>query len=122
MKHLDIIAKSETNTPRPHWKFLNYGDALPSQDVIKRTHSDCGNHVLRPGHPDRNWEYIYKETIQGSRWFSQRYVPELTVLGEWRVFVIGGDIISVVHTIYNGDSQTWRWEMVHSYYTLEELR
>jgi hypothetical protein len=71
---------------------------------------------------DRNWDYIERETIPGSLWIAQSYVPELAILGEWRVFVIGGDIVSVVHTVYKEETQIWNWEMVELYYTLDELR
>jgi hypothetical protein len=122
LTNLDIVAGSETNSPRPSWMLLRRGDPIPTNTIIKRTNSDCGNHVLRPTSQDRNWEYIEKETIPGSRWISQSYIPELAILGEWRVFVIGGDVVSVVHTVYNEENETWNWEMVELYYTLKELK
>jgi hypothetical protein len=120
--NLDVVAMSETSTPRPSWTLLRREEPIPETSVIKRTHSDCGAHVLRPGSMDRNWDYIERETIPGSLWIAQSYVPELAILGEWRVFVIGGDIVSVVHTVYKQKTELWNWEMVEVYYTLEELR
>jgi hypothetical protein len=121
MEHLDLIAQTKTYTCRPQWRILEDGDELSSEDVLKRTHSDCGSHVLKPGNPLRNWDYLRRETILGSVWLSQEYIPHLHRLGEWRVLIIGGEIIHTVHTIYDEDEETWSWETARTFYSLREL-
>jgi hypothetical protein len=46
----------------------------------------------------------------------------LAKLGEWRVFLVGGVIVYTVHTLKNQDRNTWSWDIVNTFYTLEELR
>jgi hypothetical protein len=121
ISHLDIIAKMYTHTPRPSWKILKHGEEIPEGTVIKRSHSDCGDHVLRPDSPLRNWNYLDSETIPGSIWFSQEYIPQLDYMGEWRAFIVGGRITYVVHTRYNKSKRTWSWEPADTYYSLDEF-
>lgn len=108
-------------TMRPQWYILRNGNTISPNHVIKRTHSDCGNHVLKPGNPRRYWDYLAQHQIPGSVWFSQEYIKELDVLGEWRVFIIGGNIVYIVHTKRHKNGSTWKWEPVHSFYSLKEL-
>jgi hypothetical protein len=121
MKNLDLVAKIRTNTDRPKWRILKDGDRLSHDLIIKRTHSDCGSHVLKPGNILRDWEYLRNETIPGSVWIAQTYVPHLCELGEWRVIIVGGEIIYIVHTDYDEDGDVWSWEPVRTYYSLKEL-
>ena len=52
----------------------------------------------------------------------QSFVEPLVRLGEWRVFLIGGKVVYMVHTVKNRDRNTWSWDIVNTYYTLEELK
>jgi hypothetical protein len=52
---------------------------------------------------------------------AQTYVETLKKRGEWRVFVIGGQIAYTVHTLRNREKKTWSWDVVRTYYSLEEL-
>jgi hypothetical protein len=122
ISHLDIIA-TKTSTLRPRTILLKNGNSIPKNAVIKRSHSDCGHHVLLPNNKGRNWESLNQHPkIPGAVWMAQTYVPTLRSLGEWRVFIVGGQTIYTVHTKYNEDKSTWSWEPVHDFYSLEELR
>ena len=120
--HLDIIAGTITHTFRPATKQLIPGDPIPANAVIKRSHSDCGQHVIMPDESGRDWESINQMPhVPDAIWFAQVYVPTLRTLGEWRVFIIGGHPAFVVHTRYNTDKSVWIRELVDTYYLLEEI-
>jgi hypothetical protein len=122
IRHLDFIA-SITSSLRPVTKFLNPGDLIPNLAVLKRSHSDCGEHVIMPGQPGRDWSSLNNHpSIRGAAWFAQAHVPTLQTHGEWRVFIIGGKPIYVVHTKYNDEKKTWSWERTEGFYSLEEYR
>jgi hypothetical protein len=122
ISHLDIIA-AKTSSLRPKTILLKDGDSFPKDAVIKRSHSDCGHHVLLPNNKGRNWESLNQHPkIPGAVWMAQTYVPTLQSLGEWRVFIVGGQAVYTVHTKYNEEKSTWFWEPVDDFYSLEELR
>lgn len=117
------VALNVTHTIRPQAKLLNDGDQFPPNIVLKRTHSDTGHHVLLPGDAKRNWEYMRNNCeVPGSRWFGQTYIEPLSKMGEWRVFLVGGKVVYTVHTLYNKESKSWKWDIVSSFYTLDELK
>lgn len=123
IQNLDIIASRQTNSTRPVTREMAVHDRIPDDIVLKRTHSDSGIHVLLPGDPNRTWEYMRAHSeIPRCRWFGQTYVETLHRLGEWRVFLVGGRIIYTVHTFQNSARETWKWDMVREYYSLQELR
>jgi len=40
----------------------------------------------------RNWEYLRSQLdVPCARWMAQSYVEPLDRLGEWRVFLVGGE-------------------------------
>jgi hypothetical protein len=118
--HLDIIA-SKNSFLRPTTKFLEFGDIIPNNTVVKRSHSDCGEHVFMPTDNGRDWTTFSKyPKIPGSVWFAQSHIPTLRKLGEWRVIIIGGQPVYTVHTRYNEEKSTWSWEVVDSFYSLKE--
>jgi hypothetical protein len=123
IQSLESIAEEITKSCRPQSRVLTPGEALPSRAVLKRSHSDCGGHVLFPDQPGRTWDEMrsFSPHIRAV-WFAQMLVPELERFGEWRVFIIGGKPIYVVHTRYNKQTAGWLWEPVDSYYSLRELR
>jgi hypothetical protein len=119
--HLDIIA-SQNSFLRPTTKFLKFGDDIPKSTVVKRSHSDCGEHVLMPEDDGRNWHsFSQYPKIPGSVWFAQSHISTLRKHGEWRVIIIGGQPVYTVHTKYNEAKSTWSWEVVDSFYSLEEI-
>jgi hypothetical protein len=123
MKNLDFIAATVTNTKRPVTRILDVNQQIPDSIVIKRTHSDSGNHVLFPGNPLINREYLLSQlNIPGAVWFGQSYIPTLRHLGEWRVFIIGGQIIDIAHTRIHHETGCWKWERATRFWSLEELR
>jgi hypothetical protein len=68
----------------------------------------------------RTWPYLISQAPAGEIWMAQQHMPLLPKFGEWRVFVVGGRIIQVVHTyrVGNGD---WLGCPVKAYWSLEEL-
>ena len=121
---LDFIAQERTKTARPKTRLLMDGETILNAMVLKRTHSDAGQHVILPLDINRrNWDYLRSQLdVPGSRWMAQSFVEPLVKLGEWRVFLIGGKPVYMVHTLKNRDQNTWSWDVVHTYYTLEELK
>jgi len=81
---------------------------LSMQTVIaKRTHSFGGMHVRYPAHnvPASDPEGL---------WFSQQFIPTLQDGGELRAFVLGGEMVYVVHSkilgggsLEHGVSDSW---------------
>jgi hypothetical protein len=123
LSNLDTIALTITKTLRPKTKTLCHGDNIPDNTVIKRSHSDCGLHVFKPGDTGRNWESFDKLTqVPGATWISQTFIPALAKLGEWRVFIIGGEITCTVHTRYDPEKGIWSYDFVDAFYSLRELR
>lgn len=120
---LDLIAQERTKTARPKTRLLIDGEAIRDAMVLKRTHSDAGEHVLIPSNVvKRNWDYLRSQLdVPNSKWMAQTYVETLVKLGEWRTFIIGGRIVYTVHTLKNREKGTWSWDMVRTYYTLEEF-
>lgn len=52
---------------------------------------------------------------------AQEYVQSLHEIGEWRVFVVGGKIISVIHT-FKKSNGGWGGIPTNSFLTLDEIR
>ena len=119
--HLQIIAQN-TRRYTPRAALLVPGEVIPPDAVLKRSHSECGTHVLLPSaKPElRTWEHLTSNATDGTFWMMQEYVPSLEWLGEWRVLVVGGKIIAVMHTIKlrNGE---WVGRPVHAFRSLEEV-
>jgi len=51
----------------------------------------------------------------------QTYVELLSKRGQWRVFMIGGQIVYIIHTLHNPGKRTWAWDVVQTYYSLDKL-
>jgi hypothetical protein len=123
-EHLDLIAWSTTKTARLKWERLTAGEPIKRSGVIKRSHSDSGQHVfIREKKDDAtNWEYLAeKMKVPGCCWMWQAYSDPLKRLGEWRVIIVGGEIYCVVHTLHHPSKNIWGAEVVSHWYTLEEL-
>ncbi|KAF8425023.1 hypothetical protein L210DRAFT_865476 [Boletus edulis BED1] len=99
---LDRIA-AEQGWPRPRTTRLTVDQPLPIDTVLKRTHSDCGADVILPEKElasRRTWQFLKERTTSREQvWISQEFVPTLRSLGEWRVYLVGGRIVNVMHTI-----------------------
>ena len=108
---------------RPESKVLRDGDPIPKDAVLKRTHSDCGHHVIMPSDDvDRTWDILNDDlNIPGSVWIAQALIPTLRKLGEWKVIIIGRQPLYTVHAKYNEVKATWSWEPVESFYSLAEF-
>jgi glutathione synthase/RimK-type ligase-like ATP-grasp enzyme len=103
---------------------VDVGDFDISRVVLKRTHSDMGQHVILPqdGREKYTREYVEGHSeIPGCIWLIQSYVDTLAALGEWRVFIIGGQIVYIVHTRRNRTKGSSMAQTPINYYTLEEL-
>ena len=121
---LDLVAQERTKTARPRTRLLVDGERIVNAMVLKRTHSDAGEHVVVPSDVyRRNWDYLCGHLdVPGSRWMVQSFVEPLARLGEWRVFLVGGELVYTVHMLKNRDRNTWSWDVANTFYTLEELR
>jgi glutathione synthase/RimK-type ligase-like ATP-grasp enzyme len=122
---LDFVAARRTFSARPRTRPLVDGETISDRVVLKRTHSDMGQHVLLPRDKQdrRNWDYLRLSTdVPGCFWLAQTYINTLATLGEWRVFLIAGQIVYTVHTVYNQVKETWTWDVPTTYYSLDELR
>lgn len=140
MALLDRIA-ADRGWKRPYTRVIRDGEPIPIDGVLKRSHSDCGSQVLLPEQSAsdapkwkrrkrtlelaacRNWNSLRERTTSARQsWMCQEYVPSLLTLGEWRFFVVGEHIVSVVHTIKCMDSGEWIGQPVTGFYTMSEIR
>lgn len=135
---LDMIA-AKNGWMRPRTTVLTPGCTIPGGTVIKRSHGECGNFVILPDtfiqgtgassnaervrlNGLRSWAHLHKTTHSDEQtWVSQEYVPTLVSLGEWRCFIVGGHVASVVHTRM-GDEYIWRARRVWQFLSLREIR
>ncbi|KAI6137953.1 hypothetical protein BKA82DRAFT_4368126 [Pisolithus tinctorius] len=122
LAHLQAIAAIHRwEVPKMH--IISDGDPIDDAYVLKRSHSDCGKHVILPTAPNtsRTWAHLKNNTNEDSDevWIAQQYIPSLVFLGEWRVIIVGGQIMSVTHThrLNNGG---WSGIPVTSFLSLEE--
>ncbi|KIK78106.1 hypothetical protein PAXRUDRAFT_28688 [Paxillus rubicundulus Ve08.2h10] len=121
ISNLTFISKSSVPSYSPSTMRLNPGDLVPENAVLKRSHSDSSTHVIMPSETrKREWSYLMAQAPGGEFWMAQDYMPYLATFGEWRVFIIGGTIIQVVHT-HRGCNGHWHGVQVSSYWSLEEL-
>ncbi|KAG6369552.1 hypothetical protein JVT61DRAFT_14253 [Boletus reticuloceps] len=120
--HLQMIARLHGSyTPRT--VRLSTGQDIPDDVVLKRSHSECAKHVILPtaSRSRRTWEYLNAHTDKYEFWMAQEYVQSLDQIGEWRVFIVGGNVISVVHT-YKTSDDGWKGTVTESFLTLDEIR
>ena len=123
IENLDIIANSEGST-RPKSRLLKPGSTIPKGAVLKRTHSESGNHVIFPQGEThkRTWEYLNSHSeIPCCRWFCQMFIPHLRDLGEWCVIVVGGHPIYTIHTQPTSGG-TWKHKVVTLFWPLVALQ
>ncbi|KAG9311147.1 hypothetical protein JVU11DRAFT_8210 [Chiua virens] len=121
--HLQIIAQSSMRFNfSPHTRILKDGDAIPPDAVLKRSHSECSKHVILPSAPKtkRTWTHLNAITSAGTFWMAQEYVPSLADIGEWRVFIIGGRVMAVMHTRKHSNGE-WRGEETSSFCSFDEI-
>jgi hypothetical protein len=122
MQNLLKVATKVTMTMRPQTKLFEVNEEFPEHIVLKRTHSDTGHHILLPGNPNRNWSYMQQHSeVPDCRWFGQTYIEALEKLGEWRVFLVGGQHVYTVHTNYKRSTASWNYDIATRFYTLEEF-
>lgn len=136
---LDMVAVSH-GWKRPRTTMLKPGCLIPRDTVLKRSHSDGGYHVIFPeqsvkgnGRTEmearqdlndlRDWSILNARTSSPEqRWVSQEYVDTLITCGEWRCFVVGGRIVSVLHTVKTPEDNIWHGQRVWQFLTLKEIR
>jgi hypothetical protein len=133
------MASHANHWSRPRTTILERPCDIPTDTVLKRSHSECGEHVIMPvtlaggsgGAADRyrksinamrTWSNLDARTHSGDeKWASQEYIETLVTVGEWRFFLIGGHVDNIVHTI-KGKDGLWIGRRVSSFLTLAELR
>lgn len=120
--HLQTIARLRGEY-MPTTICLKKGQDIPHNMVLKRSHSECCEHVILPTASRHcvTWERLNSETGNDEFWMAQEYVQSLDKIGEWRVFIIGGNVISVMHT-YKSSNDRWHGEVAGSFLTLDEIR
>ena len=119
--HMDRISQ-QMGTMRPETKKLARGDPIPTGTVLKRTHSDSGQHVILPASEYRQWSNMEQGPPE-AQWLSQEFVPTLRSIGEWRVVIVNLTIQYVTHTLAAKDgSQALSSKPVEGYYSLDEWR
>lgn len=124
LQHLKVIANMQ-NQFSPQTTILKEGDEIPDDVVLKRSHSDCGDHVILPySTPSfRTWKHMTGSIHSDELWMKQEYVPSLRELGEWRCFIIGGRMISVIHTVkMKSGKHVWKYNQVDSFLKLDEIQ
>jgi hypothetical protein len=123
VENLDIIA-ALNNQIRPQSRLMKSGDYISDKTVLKRTHSESGNHIIFPQDMlgKRTWEYMDAHSeIPRCRWFSQTYVPLLKDYGEWRVVIVGGAPAYTVHT-QPASGDRWKYRNTTAFWPLHKLR
>jgi hypothetical protein len=123
IQNLDVIAGIHRQT-RPKSRLLKDGQPIHPDTVLKRTHSESGNHVIFPNSEPykRTWDYINSHSeIPRCKWFAQSFVPLLKVYGEWRVIIVGGSPAYTVHT-QPSQRNTWRRTVVTQFWPLKLLQ
>ena len=91
---LDFIAQERTKSARPKTRLLMDGEPILNVMVLKRTHSDAGEHVILPSDTDKhNWAYCCSQLdVPGSQWMAQSFVEPLMIeihgLGIWSACII----------------------------------
>lgn len=112
------------NEPRPRTDVLSRAaqSSIPNGTVLKRSNSDCGQHVIMPGdRARRNWDYLTSLSQNQEVWMSQEYVRTLEEVGEWRTFIVCGQILHVVHS-WKGSNGRWHGVEVTSHWSLNEVQ
>ena len=105
----------------------NPGQDIPENIILKRSHSECGMHVILPTAPSihRIWRYLNAHSGKGEFWMAQRYIQSLDQIGECRVFLVGETMCSIMHT-YKMAGKNWKGDwagtMMDTFLTLGEIR
>ena len=95
---------------------------IPDAIILKRTHSDCGAHIVHPGESGRTWLDLQRKlTVPEAKWFGQTYVSTLDFGGEWRVFLVGGKVVYTVHTLCRKSKPGWTNKHVDEFLSLDEI-
>jgi hypothetical protein len=121
--NLETIASGTTNTRRPLVTMVSddviqEGHLPPelTHFVLKRTHSETGNHVIQPDVDPEERHRLLSEpiSIPEAQWFMQSHVKYLLDAGEIRMFFVGLKNIYNVHTIKDPekDSSEWTFDYV----------
>jgi len=103
IKVFDLIAEQVTCTARPTTNVVELPlKEIPKDIVFKREGSDMAEHVYLPHEVARltpnTLTRRLKKKSAGYRWITQTYIPQLRQFGEWRVYVVGGEVFQVITT------------------------
>ncbi|KAJ6553443.1 hypothetical protein B0H19DRAFT_1263809 [Mycena capillaripes] len=137
--HLDRVAKFITLTSRPRTFILDKVTDFTDETVLKREGSCQSNHrhfydnasgpSLARTSVQQNTKILNKrkrdpnglQAQRGMLWLLQDLVPELRTCGEYRVYVVGGKVVSVVGTTPMPGG-LWLVKDCYGVYSLTELR
>lgn len=119
-RRLDTIASQ--NDFRPWMKRLQLGCDLADlkNAVIKRTYSECSEHVFMP----RKFTDWQTATLTvgppQSEWFAQEYVSDLRRYGELRAVIVNGEISYILHT--RETTKGWTAKVIDSWPRQQDLK
>lgn len=124
---LDLIA-AESQSLRPKTTTISRQELVDDSviipgTVLKRSNSDCSQHVIMPDERRRrNAEHLRSLCRHGEKWLMQEYVDTLQTVGEWRTFIVNGSIIHTIHTYKDSYTHAWVASQATSFWSLEEIR
>lgn len=104
---LDMIALEVTRTHRPKSKLLNKRATSSRSLVYKREGSDTSTHRYFGSEMNLDVAREIARDNSGYRWIQQEYVRPLHILGELRVYVVGGKFHSFVATSWSSARNGW---------------
>ncbi|KAI6020597.1 hypothetical protein EDC04DRAFT_2607394 [Pisolithus marmoratus] len=107
----------------PWTVMLKDSTAIEESTILKQSNSDCGKHVILPTAAAKyqTWKYLKSCINDNEIWMSQEYVDMLATIGEWRTFIIGGKILSVVHMQKKSNGK-WIRTPIESFLTGMEIQ
>jgi hypothetical protein len=103
-------------------KRVRIPDPIPDHVIVKRSHSETGQHVLLPETDnDLKQATLRREVdIDEAQWFTQSFVPFLKDAGEIRMFFVGLKNVYSVHTVKDTKQDTkqdrsdWVFELMEN--------
>jgi hypothetical protein len=119
---LDRVAKL-MGTQRPTSQLILRDGTKPPKGryVLKREFSANAGHVhIVDGISTKTWKELDGQNTSRFVWIQQDYAPLLEQWGEYRIFMVGGQVWECVMTYRNKDG-LWEWRKARFGYTLERL-
>lgn len=87
--------------------------------------TNCACHATMQRKTICAWPYLNKNAGEVGFWMAQQYIQSLDHIGQWRVLLVGGGIISIMHThktTAKDGSDDWAGTATNVFLTLQEIR